>query len=100
LIANANRFTRNGEIRINAVEEDGFVAVVVRDNGAGIKPDLLPHVFTRGVTDGGTGLGLPICKSAIESMGGEIMIKSDYGQGTAITFTLPVYEKEETKEDN
>jgi len=99
LMANANRFTRNGEIRINVAEKEGFVSVTIRDTGSGIKPELLPHIFERGVTDGGTGLGLPICKSAIESMGGEILVYSALGQGTSVTFTLPVIKSEESKEE-
>jgi len=40
---------------------------------------------------GGTGLGLPICKEAIESHGGTIKAQSERGKGTIISFTLPVY---------
>ena len=73
------------------------VTVTVSDNGEGVKPELLPHIFERGVSDGGTGLGLPICKEVIDAHNGKIFIESEYGMGTAVTFTLPVYTGEELK---
>jgi signal transduction histidine kinase len=51
----------------------------------------LPHIFERGVTVGGTGLGLTICKQVIEEVHkGSISVESKQGQGTAVTFTLPL----------
>ena len=94
LLSNANRYTRNGEISIRAETENHTVSVTVQDNGEGVKPELLPDIWERGVSDGGTGLGLPICKSAIEDHNGEITIKSEPGRGTAITFTLPIIGEE------
>ena len=75
---------------MSAAEEAGAISVTVRDNGAGIKPELAGRVFERGVSDGGTGLGLSICKNAIKKLGGEISVFSEYGHGTAVRFTLPV----------
>jgi signal transduction histidine kinase len=50
-------------------------------------------VFERGVSDGGgTGVGLYLCKTVVESHGGEIWIDSEPGKGAAVCFTLPVYE--------
>jgi len=98
LISNANKHTRNGRITLTAVESNGVICVTVRDNGTGITPEMLPHVFERGVTDGGTGLGLSICKSAIESHGGTISVASEYGNGTSVTFTLPVYNDPEEED--
>jgi signal transduction histidine kinase len=94
LLSNANRHTRNGEISICAAAENEVVSVIVADTGTGINPELMPRVFERGVSDSGTGLGLSICKSAIEDMGGDISVISEYGEGAAITFTLPIYEEE------
>ncbi|MCL1835540.1 MAG: sensor histidine kinase [Oscillospiraceae bacterium] len=98
LVSNANRYTRNGEISISASAEGALdnadaqlVIVTVRDNGTGVNPDILPQAFKRGVSEGGTGLGLAISMSAIEAHGGTIWIESDYGRGTAVHFTLPVY---------
>jgi len=92
LLSNANRYTRGGEITITAAESDGLIIVKVIDNGSGIKPEVLPHIFQRGVSDSGTGLGLSICKSAIESHGGNIEIESEINVGTTVIFTIPIIE--------
>jgi len=119
LISNSNRYTRNGELILSAAlvdidqtpdSTDGIedalnkggieckvsaskrMSIAVEDNGAGIKPEILPTIFNRGTSDGGTGLGLSIIKTAIESLGGTINIESTYKVGTKVTFTLPVYE--------
>ena len=102
LLANANRFTRNGEINISAgidnrtsepTEGPQYISVSVSDNGAGVNPDVLDSIFTRGASESGTGLGLSICKVAIETYGGEIFVKSEKGKGTVVSFTLPIYVK-------
>jgi signal transduction histidine kinase len=72
--------------------ESGKITITVKDNGSGIAPELLPHVFERGVTKGGSGVGLFLCKTVVESHGGIIQIESEEGAGTAVTFTLPVYQ--------
>lgn len=100
LLSNANRHTRNGEIAIRATAENGMIKVWVQDNGEGVKPTLLPRVFERGVSENGSGIGLHICKSAIESHNGAITMESERGQGTTVTFTLPVYHKEVEASDN
>ena len=107
LISNANRYTRNGEITITAEEteekslkrNDGkFVTITVSDTGMGIEPAILPDVFKRGTskTKSRTGLGLSICKAAVESYGGTINIDSIYGKGTKVIFTAPVYDESKT----
>ena len=100
LLTNANTHTKNGVITVAATAENEFVKVTITDNGIGIAPDLLPHVFLRGVTDSkeaGTGMGLPISKNIIESHGGKIAITSEYGNGTTVTFTIPFYKNNEDK---
>ena len=92
LIQNAIKHTKNGFVTITANQNDGIITTTVRDSGQGISPEMLPHVFERGVTDGGTGFGLHICKNVVESHGGEIGIESEPGKGTVAHFTLPVYE--------
>jgi signal transduction histidine kinase len=67
LLSNANRHTRDGKISIKATADEDTVTVTVTDTGTGIKPDMLPKIFERGVSDGGMGLGLSICKTAIEA---------------------------------
>ena len=105
LISNANRYTRKGVITISAemTEEDPaqarssrFITLAVRDSGMGVDPEILPDIFKRGVSKNKSGLGLPICKTAIESFGGTIAINSVYGKGTKVTFTVPVYEETKT----
>lgn len=91
LLANANRYTQDGKISITAVAEAGLVRVTVRDNGTGIAPDMLPKVFEQGISTGGSGRGLPICQTIIESLGGQITLESEQGRGTAVSFTLPIY---------
>jgi len=113
LIANANRHTRDGIIKLIAESRNyrtnqeenidlKFVTVAVSDTGTGIFMDILPYVFERRVSgtpvDGqpGTGLGLSICKEIVESHGGEIGISEGIdGIGTKIWFTLPACDADE-----
>lgn len=112
LLSNANRHTSGGEVHMRAERMDSvpcsvhrtelrkgkkfplFVMVSVTDNGEGIPPALLPHVFKRYChgEKGGSGLGLSICKAIIEEHGGEMGIESEQGKGTSVWFTLPVKE--------
>jgi signal transduction histidine kinase len=92
LLVNAAKHTRNGEVTLTASHDNGFITVVVRDTGEGISPELLPRVFERGVSgQESSGYGLSICKTVIEAHGGTIDVESDFGKGTAVTFTIPVY---------
>ena len=94
LLQNAKNHTPvGGRISIKLERADGELKIAVADNGTGIKPDLLPRVFERGVHDdsGGSGIGLAICKEIIETHGGRIWIESAPGNGAKVTFTLPVY---------
>ena len=99
LLANAARQTPDSApIRIKAEREGVHVAVSVADQGRGIAPERLPHLFRKhgGTGDdepetGGSGLGLAICKGLIEAHGGRIRAESaGPGQGACFTFTLPV----------
>ena len=95
LLANAARHTpASAVIRVTAVREGEHVAFSVADDGEGVAPGLLPHLFNRNVggADGSAsqGLGLAICKGLVEAHGGRIRAESDGpGQGTTITFTIP-----------
>lgn len=92
LCLNANRHTANGEIVIAAKQKsESMMEITVTDNGDGIAPDLLPHIFERGVSgDNKSGLGLSICKEVVEGHGGEISIIPLSGAGTCVAFTLPL----------
>jgi PAS domain S-box-containing protein len=86
-----------GEVRITAARRSEVMIVSVADNGPGIAPDELAHVFERFYRArhgrrqhaGGTGLGLAIGKAFIEAHGGVIWAESS-GRGTTISFSLPL----------
>ncbi len=98
LLANAARHSPQAStIRVAAVRDGARVAVSVADEGEGVAPERLPHLFRRhggARADGGTGLGLVICKGLVEAHGGRIRIESGgAGLGATVTFTLPVAEE-------
>src|SRR6266700_1224428 len=96
LVANALVYG-GGEVHITTEKREEAIIVAVSDNGPGIDPDELPHVFERFYRarhgrqqrSGGTGLGLAICKAFIEAHGGIIWIESNM-HGTTISFSLPL----------
>lgn len=102
LIVNANRHTKDGVIRLGVRRyTDVRIAVSVEDNGEGIAPELLPHVFERHVSgDGGSGLGLAICRDVVEAHGGTIAIENMPSKGTCITFILPTRKEEAENESD
>ena len=92
LLSNAARHSpTNSPIGVEAAREDAYVAISVSDEGRGIAPDRLPHLFRkRASPTGGTGLGLAICKGLVEAHGGRIRAESGgTGQGARFTFTIP-----------
>lgn len=92
LLQNAAAHTRHGVVALQAGKSGHEVLVTVRDTGDGISAELLPHVFERGISTGGTGFGLYLCKTIVESHGGRIWIESAPGRGTVVTLALPTYE--------
>jgi len=80
---------------------EGEVCFVVEDEGRGIAPEKLDHIFDRfqqgDASDsralGGTGLGLALCRSIVEQHGGRIWAESAPGKGSRFLFTLPAAEK-------
>lgn len=93
LVDNAIAHTHEGEIRIRAVRQNGDVAVVVSDSGAGILPEFQDRIFEPffriGSTGEGYGLGLAIAAQAVRAMRGEIGVSSAVGKGTTFTVKLP-----------
>jgi signal transduction histidine kinase len=93
LLANALRYTpKGGAIIIELCADAKCVTLIVKDNGRGIPPDILPHIFDRFVKSEdsrGSGLGLAIVKNLITLHGGEIRAESEVGKGTTMTVTLP-----------
>ena len=98
LLANAARHSpETAPIRISAARDDMHVAVSVADEGRGIAPERLPHLFRKYPADGdgercvGSGLGLAICKGLVEAHGGRIRAESaGPGEGARFTFTVPL----------
>ena len=97
LLSNAARYSpASVPIQVAAVRDGVHVAISVADQGRGVSPGRLPHLFSKHGVEGagGTvrhGLGLAICKGLVEAHGGRIRAESDgVGQGTRFTFTLPV----------
>src|SRR5690606_16506878 len=100
LLVNAIKFTpKNGLIRVSVRRIESDIELAVEDNGEGIEPSFLPHVFDifrqsdASVTrvHGGLGIGLSIAKNVVELHGGSISVRSP-GRGAGATFTvrLPV----------
>ena len=101
LFANAARHSPvSSPIQVAAVREGIEVAISVSDEGRGIAPERLPHLFRKYAGTAGRngergaagfGLGLVICKGLVEAHGGRIRAESaGPGMGTRFTFTLPV----------
>lgn len=99
LLENAVRYTpKKGLISVELSREGQNCVVVVRDTGAGIDPEHLPHLTerffraddARDREKGGTGLGLSICDSIVRAHGGELSISSVVDQGTTVTVRLPL----------
>ncbi len=98
LFANAARHApASSPILVEAVRDGVHVALSVADEGRGIPPERLPHLFRKHAGDDEAagavrfGLGLAICKGLVEAHGGRIQAESGGpGQGTRITFTMPV----------
>jgi signal transduction histidine kinase len=98
LLSNAVKFTENGIITIDSSESDKEVIVSVRDSGTGIDPEVYQKLFSKFITksDRGTGLGLFISKSIIESHGGRIWAENNLnGAGATFYFSLPASKNSE-----
>jgi len=103
LIGNAVKFTERGSIglsvrRLGENASQHLLRFEVRDTGIGIPPEAQAKLFTAfSQADasttrlyGGTGLGLAICKRIVDLMGGKIGVQSDYGNGAAFHFEIPL----------
>jgi CheY-like chemotaxis protein/anti-sigma regulatory factor (Ser/Thr protein kinase) len=81
------------EITLRTSAAGGEITVEIRDTGAGIAPDVLPHIFdpfytTKGIGEG-TGLGLAVSCRIVADHGGRIDVDSELGRGTAFRVVLP-----------
>ena len=104
LLSNASKYSRDqSAIRVSASVEDVYVAISVSDEGRGVSPERLPHLFrvysridsedlSRHLA--GEGLGLAICRGIVEAHGGRIWAESEGpGLGTRFTFTVPAVDE-------
>ena len=99
LLGNANKFTNRGEIELHAVRDRATsdLLLAVTDTGPGVDRDTAPRLFeawergpqTHRGTVGGSGLGLYVCRQAIESMGGTIRLASPPGGGARFEVRVP-----------
>jgi CheY-like chemotaxis protein/two-component sensor histidine kinase len=100
ILTNAAKYTdEGGEIRVESSEEAGEAVLTVTDNGPGIAPELLPHVFdlfvqsdrTLDRAQGGLGIGLSLVKRLIELHEGRVLAASPgAGQGSSFQIRLPL----------
>lgn len=100
LVGNALQYTPSGgRVSVLARREGDSVRVEVIDNGIGIGPEHLPHVFdrfyrvdrSRSRVGGGSGIGLTIARHLVEAHGGEITASSEgIGKGSTFAFTIPI----------
>ncbi len=103
LVSNAVKFTEHGGVEILCRRRETCLEFTVRDSGIGIREQDLDKLFQsfRQLDSGlsrrydGTGLGLFICRRLVHMLGGEIRVKSQIGEGSTFSFTLPL-----TKESN
>ena len=97
LVANAINYTESGTVEVRTMQDDGHVAVEVRDSGLGIAQEDMANLFDRfyrGRTAveaalPGTGLGLSIVKEIIDLHQGQIEVESEVGKGTLFRVLLP-----------
>jgi signal transduction histidine kinase len=97
LVANALKFTEQGEIRVRASESESWVTFIVSDTGIGIPIEHQERVFQEfeqvsgplQVKAKGVGLGLPLSRSLAELLGGTLTLASGTGGGSAFTLRLP-----------
>lgn len=104
LLSNAVKYTQEGgEITLQGRVKPGLrpgqaqrVVFIVRDNGMGMKPEFLERLFEPGARAQdsahlpGRGLGLTIVKRLVSEMGGMIGVRSQWGEGTTFTISIPI----------
>jgi len=108
LVGNAVKFTERGEIHLSVSVDErrrdrAIVRFSVRDTGIGLSPEQTENLFDAfeqadsSITRrfGGSGLGLTICRSLVELMGGAISVSSALGEGSVFTFTIDAQIREE-----
>ena len=102
ILNNAYRHSKeHSQIHISVIEENKRISITMEDEGEGIPPEDLPHIFerfyrvdkARSRATGGTGLGLSIVKEIVELHGGNITVTSEVDHGSCFTISLPSIKK-------
>ena len=104
LVDNSIKYSKEGggEVVISLQEEKEDILVRVSDEGLGISDEDIPYVFdtayrspsVRSVKRTGSGLGLAIAKRVVEQHGGTVKVQSKVGEGTTVSFNVPLYKPE------
>ncbi|MBO1317297.1 ATP-binding protein [Acanthopleuribacter pedis] len=97
LVDNAIKYSKNGVVSLSAKENGNLTTIKVTDQGRGIEPHQIDHIFEHFERAdfnmvgslGGAGLGLAITKTLVERHGGDIYVQSTPGEGSSFYFTLP-----------
>ena len=100
LVENAGKYAPDGPVEVHASRVDGELRFAVRDHGPGIPPGDRTRVFERFVQldqsstrrNGGTGLGLYLCRQLAEALGGRLVLDEAPGGGCVFTLGLPLRE--------
>ena len=103
LLSNAFKFTHEGRVSLDLQRADGHWMISVSDTGIGIPPHAREYIFDefRQVDSsskrlyGGTGLGLSLVQKLARAMGGNVTVRSEVGEGSTFTVTLPLEAAEE-----
>jgi len=98
ILHNGIKYTQpGGELKVSLLEEAGFALLSIQDTGIGIPEKDLPSIFdrfyrvdkARSKDEGGSGLGLSICKHIAEAHKGKIEVESKLGVGTRFKIRIP-----------
>ena len=99
LLSNAIKFSQPGQtVELRSMVNSNYLQIEIQDQGRGIPPDKQQLIFERfqqvdasdSRSKGGTGLGLPICRSIIEQHKGQIWVESILGKGSTFYILLPI----------
>lgn len=100
ILDNALKYTEKGcTIQVSATEENGWIHVVISDNGCGIPAEHLPNIkkkfYKANHMVRGSGIGLALADEIVAMHSGELDIESQEGVGTAVTISIPVLQQME-----
>jgi signal transduction histidine kinase len=103
ILDNAHKFSSKGKrIKVQVVRKENTIEVIIRDSGIGIPENEQKKIFEkfyRGkqastVSPTGTGLGLTLVKHIMEAHGGEVIVRSQPGEGSRVSLILPIHKGE------